>query len=215
MLRIADTGLGMDRDTLSHMFEPFFTTKPIGEGTGLGLSTVHGIIRQSNGSIRVESAPGRGATFTIYLPHAESAGNGPPAETARPAAAPSQGTVLVVDDEPDVRAMISRTLREEGYRVWEAGTADEALAAMPRHGVPLDLLVTDVVMPGMGGKELANQLRKLYPAVGVLFTSGHPDHVVYQHGLLERGQPFLQKPYSPDILVARMRQLLEAARLDA
>jgi len=207
-LTVSDTGYGMDHETVSRAFEPFFTTKPVGEGTGLGLSTVHGIVRQSSGYIRVDSAPGRGTTFTIYLPHV--AADDPAAQTSASPAPPSggAGTILVVDDEPEVRAMIARTLRDEGYCVLEVETGDEALAIAARRDAPLDLIITDVVMPGIDGGELAKRLTPLRPNVAVLFTSGHPDDVMRQRGLLGPGRSFLQKPYTPHVLAARVRHLL-------
>jgi CheY-like chemotaxis protein len=211
ILTVSDTGHGMNRETASRIFEPFFTTKPVGEGTGLGLSTVHGIVRQSNGSISVESAPGWGTTFKIYLPQT-MADLQPPVSPSPASRHPTSGTILVVDDQSQVRAMLVRALQEEGYTVLAAASAREALVIAMRDGARLDLMITDLLMPDMTGGDLAKQVQASYPSLAVLFTSGHPDEEMRQRGLLGAEQSFLPKPYSPEVLAAYVRQLLEQRR---
>jgi two-component system, cell cycle sensor histidine kinase and response regulator CckA len=215
-LRVSDTGVGMDPATLRRAFEPFFTTKPVGQGTGLGLSTVYGIVRQSGGYVSAESAPGAGATFTIYLPRgAPRAAEPPEPDRIRTAGAPppARGIALVVEDEPPVRQMVARVLVDEGYEVVQAANGAEALELVERLALDgsLKLVVTDLAMPVMGGRELARRLaeRPAQPApVPLLFISGYTgDELVRQH-LLERGQQFLPKPFSPDALAARVRRLV-------
>jgi two-component system cell cycle sensor histidine kinase/response regulator CckA len=207
VLSVSDTGVGIDRETLSRIFEPFFTTKPIGAGTGLGLSTVHGIVRQSSGYVAVESAPGRGTTFRVFLRHA--APEPKPRRSPTLDAAPrGSATILMVDDQPQVLAMLARALRKEGYTVLEATTAADALSAASSTDLKLDLLVTDLVMPQISGNELAGQIARLRPDLPVLYTSGHADEEMRQRGLLDVAQPFLQKPYSPEVLIERIRYLL-------
>ena len=214
ILQIADTGVGMDRTTLSRVFEPFFTTKPVGEGTGLGLAMVYGMVRQSEGYITVKSRPGKGTTFTIYLPQqgerAETVTAAAPAEA--PAARTPEGgprTVLVVEDEPLVRGILVRMLAKEGFEVLAAEDGADALALLQR--VQLDgrlgLVVTDLAMPGMGGRELAERLRKEGYRVPLLFISGYSDEDIARLGLLAPGQSVLRKPFSPSALADRVRQL--------
>jgi CheY-like chemotaxis protein len=215
---VTDTGVGMDPATLRRAFEPFFTTKPVGQGTGLGLSTVYGIVRQSGGYISAESAPGAGATFTIYLPRAapRSAVAPEPDRGIRAAGAPPpprRGIALVVEDESPVREMVARVLVDEGYEVVQASNGAEALELVDRLALDgsLKLVVTDLAMPVMGGRELARRLaeRPAQPApVPLLFISGYTDDELVRQNLLERGQQFLPKPFSPDALAARVRRLV-------
>ena len=201
MLAVTDNGIGMDEATRHRIFEPFFTTKPQGKGTGLGLSTVYGIVRQSGGSITVYSRPGEGCTFRCYFPPAvepkdefvESAGNHD-----------SHGheTVLVAEDEAQMRSLLRRCLASRGYQVLEASHGREALEVAARHDGPIDLLLTDVVMPHMSGKELAQRLRSLRPGLRVLFISGYSDEAIERHGGLAPDAVFLQKPMQPDVLGA-------------
>ena len=212
-LRVSDTGVGMDPTTLRRAFEPFFTTKPVGHGTGLGLSTVYGIVRQSGGYISAESAPGAGAVFTIYLPRAEAPL--PTASVATPAATvtprrTSRGIALVVEDEEPVRQMVARAMAEEGYEVIEAANGAEALELFEQRGLDgnLRLVITDLAMPIMGGRELARQLAERQPRPApLLFISGYTDDEVVRRGLLDPGQHFLPKPFSPDTLAERVRRL--------
>ena len=206
-LCVRDTGVGMDAQTLAHMFEPFFTTKGVGRGTGLGLSTVYGIVKQSNGYVFVESAEGQGTTIRILLPEADD--RLAPHPRARGTDAAGSGeVVLVVDDEPVVRAMMSRSLRDAGYEVIEAEDGPSALALAGNRAGPIHVLVTDLAMPGMRGRELARALAKLAPAARVLFVSGFAGDEVERLGLLEAGRPFLSKPFAPELLVERVRELL-------
>ena len=213
-LSVRDTGVGMDERTLEHVFEPFFTTKGVGRGTGLGLSTVYGIVKQSSGYVFVDSAVGQGTTIRILLPVAED----PPSPDQRspgPGASGSGETVLVVDDEPVVRAMMTRSLREAGYLVLEAENGPSAIAVAAQHPGPIDALVTDLAMPGMRGRELARTLATARHGLRVLFVSGFAGDEVERLGLLEAGRPFLSKPYSPEMLVERVRELLATRRAEA
>jgi CheY-like chemotaxis protein len=188
---VSDTGPGLDRETLSHLFEPFFTTKPVGQGTGLGLSTVYGIVKQSEGYVWAYSEPGHGVTFKIYLPMDASAAAVPPQPEAPVARANPGEVVLVVEDEEAVRNMTARLLENEGYRVLVSGNGREALESIQRGMARLDLVITDVAMPDMNGHELAAHLRRLRPGLPVLFMSGYTDDEMVRRGLLEPDHPFL------------------------
>ena len=209
MLAVTDTGSGMDATVRAHLFEPFFTTKEVGKGTGLGLATVYGIVKQSDGYISVYSEPGHGSSFKIYLPRI--------ATPARAAAGPQKGgpargteTVLVVEDEPAVLSLSRRALEAQGYVVLAASDAAAALRVVERHGGMIHLLLTDVVMPGLSGRELADQLAGQRPGIRVLYMSGYPGDAVVQHGTLPSGSAFLQKPFSPDGLARKVRDVLDA-----
>ena len=211
-LMVIDTGVGMDSGTLQLIFEPFFTTKPKGVGTGLGLSTAYGIAKQSGGLITVQSAPGRGSTFTIYLPRVDE-----PLEGIR--ATPQTGlplarseTVLVVEDEPAVLALSARALRAAGYAVLEAVRGPDALELAAGHPGPIELLVTDVFLPQLNGREVADRLRRSRPGLRVLYVSGFSDEVLGQGGPLEPGVAFLAKPFSTDALVRKVREVLDGSR---
>jgi two-component system cell cycle sensor histidine kinase/response regulator CckA len=206
-LSVRDTGVGMDARTLAHVFEPFFTTKGVGRGTGLGLSTVYGIVKQSSGYVFVESAVGQGTTIRILLPEADDP-LAPHSRASGPGAGGSGETVLVVDDEPVVLAMMTRSLREAGYEVLAAADGPSALALAQGHPGPIHVLVTDLAMPGMRGRELARAMAKIVPAARVLFVSGFAGDEVERLGLLEAGRPFLSKPFAPELLVERVRDLL-------
>jgi CheY-like chemotaxis protein len=213
VLAVSDTGHGMDAKTLSHAFEPFFTTKGVGHGTGLGLSTVYGIVKQSDGYVWAYSEPGHGTTFKLYLPAVDQAAPSP-GLAAPPAAIPGRGElILVVEDDEGVRWMIRRILVDAGYRVLEAADGKSALEQMGRDGAAVQLVVTDVVMPGMGGRALADELARLRPGIPVLFTSGYTDGEIVRRGLLEPGTAFVQKPFGPDTIVRRVRERLDAASL--
>jgi PAS domain S-box-containing protein len=210
-LRVRDTGVGMDPGTLSHLFEPFFTTKGVGRGTGLGLASVYGIVKQSQGYVTADSAPGAGTTMRVLLPLAEDQPAG-----AGPAAAPIGGggeTVLVVDDEAVVRAMMGRALEQAGYAVLHAESGAAALALAEAHPGAIDVLVSDLVMPSISGRELAHRLGERRPGLRVLYVSGFPGEEVERRGLLESGRPFLAKPFTPETLVERVREVAEAAPL--
>jgi signal transduction histidine kinase/DNA-binding response OmpR family regulator len=210
LLRMSDTGHGMDHETARHVFEPFFTTKGLGKGTGLGLSTVYGIVKQSDGYIWVDSEPGHGASFRIYLPLVDA-----PVAMAEPdstqGGAAGTETVLVVEDEAMVRAMVVRSLREEGYGVLEADSGAEALSLLDRTRAAVRLVITDVAMAEIGGRELGLRLAKRQPGLPVLYMSGYPLDEVVRRGLLEENQPFLQKPFAPIALLESVRALLDAS----
>ncbi len=209
MISVIDTGHGMDAEVQSHLFEPFFTTKEKGKGTGLGLSMAYGIVKQSNGHIEVESASGKGSTFKIYLPRVEEPLASPRLEAA-PAELPrGTETVLVAEDEEKVRALVREVLQGEGYTVLEAGDGEEALEVAGRHQGTVHLLVTDVIMPRLGGPELARRLQLLRPDMKVLFMSGYTDGDISSYGGLGSEAPLLQKPFQPMALSRRVREVLE------
>jgi two-component system, cell cycle sensor histidine kinase and response regulator CckA len=210
LLAVSDTGTGMDEETKGHIFEPFFTTKEQGKGTGLGLATVHGIVNQSGGRVVLYSEPGRGTTFKIYLPRVDQAPEvvtAPNGRAAEPAA--GQETVLVVEDDRAVREVVAETLAQRGYRVLRAPDGQTALELV--HGLqdPVHLLLTDIVMPGMTGRELAQALSAERSQVKVLYMSGYTDDAVVRHGVLARGVPYLQKPFTPDALALKVREVLD------
>jgi PAS domain S-box-containing protein len=209
MLMVGDTGRGMDRATLGHVFEPFFTTKDVGEGTGLGLSTVYGIVKQSGGFVWVYSEPGHGTAFKIYLPllvsYPETATVAPPI----PAEGGSE-VVLLAEDDPSVRGILARSLRDYGYTVLEAADGAEALELAQRQPAPPALLIADVVMPGMSGRELSEKLAESWPGIPVLFTSGYTGVDAVSRGLLQEDRNFMQKPLEPEVLARRVRQLMDA-----
>ncbi|HEX6558682.1 MAG TPA: PAS domain S-box protein [Longimicrobiales bacterium] len=209
-LLVKDTGFGMDPDTLSHVFEPFFTTKELGKGTGLGLATVYGIIKQSGGYITVESGPETGTSFSILLPVVNESASAPRAPTAQTGVSANGETVLVAEDEDAVRALASRILRKRGYHVLEARHGAEALEIAERHDGEIHLLLTDVVMPALGGRELGERLRRLRPRVKVLFMSGYTDDALLQRGMLQGSSSFLEKPFTPDGLARKVREVLES-----
>jgi len=214
MLAVSDTGVGMDAETMSHIFEPFFTTKEKGKGTGLGLSTVYGIVNQSSGNVWVYSELGRGTTFKVYLPRLQQ--TAPRLETATSPAISIRGTetVLLVEDEEGVRALVRDTLQAYGYKVLEARGAEHAEAILEKHSDPIHLLLTDVVMPQMSGKELAKRFFPRHPEAGVLYMSGYTDNAIVRHGVLEPGTSFLQKPFMPKTLVKKVREVLDSLRTD-
>ena len=209
MLAVTDTGTGMDATVRAHLFEPFFTTKEVGKGTGLGLATVYGIVKQSDGYISVQSEPGRGSSFKIYLPRLDAR---PRASSPGMKAGVSRGTetILVVEDEPAVLALSQRALETQGYVVLAASDATTALRLVERHGGMIHLLLTDVVMPGMSGRDLAHQLAARRPGTRVLYMSGYPGDAIVQHGEFQPGTAFLQKPFSPDGLARKVREVLDA-----
>jgi two-component system, cell cycle sensor histidine kinase and response regulator CckA len=215
MLAVTDTGHGMDAATLQKIWEPFFTTKPPGEGTGLGLSSVYGAVKQSGGFVWAESEPGRGTTIQVYWPqsHAEP----DPLEESSKHATVQGGneTVLIVEDEDLVRALAMRVLKAKGYRCYEARNAEEAIRLLQQDEIHIDLVITDVVMPGMSGGGLSDRLERLRPGVPILFTSGFTDEDVIRRGLLENNRPFLQKPSTPEELARKVRTVLDAAASSA
>ena len=212
LLAVCDTGHGMDAETRSHLFEPFYTTKEKGKGTGLGLSTVYGIVKQSGGSIIVESAPDRGTTFRIYFPRVEHEVSEPTGIVE--AIDPTHGreTILLVEDEPAVRGLVHETLRLHGYKVLEARHGIEALLTSAKYAGPIHLLLTDVVMPQMSGPEVAEKILTVRPEIKVLFMSGYPDHPVFDQGGVNRQTGFLPKPFSPPVLVQKVREVLNGVK---
>ena len=209
-LAFRDTGAGMDSETLSHIFEPFFTTKKLGEGTGLGLSTVYGIVQQNNGFIQVQSEPDRGTTFRIYLPrHGDTTDPLPQEEPAAPLPG-GRETILLVEDEPTVLHSTAQMIETLGYGVWKAGAPAEALRRVRESKGQIQLLVTDVVMPGMNGRDLAQQIRALLPELKCLFMSGYTADVIARNAVLEQGVHFIQKPFSRRDLATKIRKALDA-----
>jgi two-component system cell cycle sensor histidine kinase/response regulator CckA len=207
VLSVSDTGTGIDREIQERIFDPFFTTKEQGKGTGLGLSTVYGIVKQSGGYIWLESEVGRGSTFSIYLPRVQ-ADPAPERPDRAPAARPRSATVLLVEDEEGVRRVARKMLERSGFTVLEASNGEEALRLCAGREGAIDLVVTDVVMPGMGGGELVECLAALRPGIRVLFMSGYTDEAVEKHGALVPGASFVQKPFTPELLVSRVVEML-------
>jgi two-component system cell cycle sensor histidine kinase/response regulator CckA len=208
-LSISDSGHGIDAETLSHIFEPFFTTKESGKGTGLGLSTVHRIVKESGGDIWVESSPGAGATFTVCLPRAaQMVDHGESTATPVRSAAGSE-TVLLVEDEDGVRKLLTHVLHKRGYKVIEASNGAEALRLYERRGPEIQLVLTDMVMPQMSGRELGERLRALSPDLKIIYMSGYTDDVLVRTGALGPGMSFLQKPLRPEVLAAKVREALD------
>jgi two-component system, cell cycle sensor histidine kinase and response regulator CckA len=215
MIAVSDTGVGMNSDTLAHMFEPFFTTKERGKGTGLGLATVYGIVKQSGGYIWVYSEVGKGTTFKTYLPLVEEGEDAATVPAVEPAAAlAGSETVLLVEDEESVRSLSRSILKRYGYTVLEAGSGKDGLDVARNYPLPIHLLLTDVVMPEMGGTDLASRLETLRPGVRVLYMSGYTDDAVFRHGLLEKGRVFLQKPFTPENLARKVREALAGLAKD-
>jgi len=211
-LAVTDSGVGMDPETVRRIFDPFFSTKGQGRGTGLGLAVVDGIVRQSGGYLGVESAPGLGSTFEVLLPRLEGVEPDEDSTTPLPAAELDRGTVLVAEDEPPVRRVMVRALEGAGYRVLAAADGVEALEAMEASRAPIDLLVTDLVMPRMGGAALADRLRERDPTLRVLFVSGYPDRSAEELGLGRAGTRLLPKPFTPGELVVTVQELLARPR---
>ena len=201
----------MSDETQAHLFEPFFTTKERGKGTGLGLATVYGIVQQSGGHIRVNSATDRGSTFLIYLPRVEAPEDGAQGadRPLLPHPSPGTETVLLAEDEEVVRRLAREILTGNGYKVLEAGNGREALLLSEAHRGEIHLLLTDVVMPKINGRELSERIRLLRPGLRILYMSGYTDDAIFRHGILEDGIPFLQKPFSPEALARKVREVLD------
>jgi PAS domain S-box-containing protein len=211
LLEVSDEGTGMDAATLSRIFEPFFTTKGVGRGTGLGLSTVYGIVRQNGGYVDVESAPGAGSTFKVYLPEVEGAA--PAAEAAPRAAVPARDgggteTILLLEDEDGLRAIAREVLENAGYRILEARNVGEGVALASQHAAPIDAILSDVVMPGASGPQGVALIRAIHPRVRILYMSGYPD-LDDRHGALEPGDELIEKPFTAASLLARVRGVLD------
>jgi signal transduction histidine kinase len=209
MFAVSDTGVGMDADTLSHIFEPFYTTKPKDSGTGLGLSTCYGIVKQNNGDIQVSSEPGKGTTITVYLPAEETEQISPELHQKEEILRGTE-TVLLVEDDPGIRKLILRILGKAGYEVREASNGNEALALVQENRDSFHLLITDIVMPLMGGRELANRVSQLFPEIKILFMSGYTDDIIVQHDILDGGIMFIHKPFTPGDFLRKVRDTLDA-----
>lgn len=208
VLAVSDNGCGMDEQTKSRIFEPFFTTKELGKGTGLGLATAYGVVKQSGGYIEVQSQPNRGTTFLIYLPRGTGVETAPEPRSRTLETRGGSETVLLVEDEDPVRSMARQILQMNSYTVLEARDGVEALKVSGECRHPIDLLVTDVVMPHLSGRQLADRLSTLRPSMKVLFMSGHADDEIVRHRVLEPDMPFLQKPFTPSSLAGKVRELL-------
>jgi two-component system cell cycle sensor histidine kinase/response regulator CckA len=209
MLTVSDSGMGMSEAVKARIFEPFFTTKEMGKGTGLGLATVFGIVKQNRGYIWVYSEEGQGTTFKIYLPRVDRADRWLPRSRRVEPLPRGSETILLVEDEPAVRELAAEMLRGQGYQVLEANDGLEALELVGRLNGTLSLLVTDVIMPRMNGKELAKKMAETDPHVKTLFISGYTDEMIARHGILEAGVEFIEKPFSTASLVYKVRQVLE------
>jgi two-component system cell cycle sensor histidine kinase/response regulator CckA len=210
LLTVSDTGIGMDEQTKANIFEPFFTTKEKGKGTGLGLSTVYGIIKQSGGYIWVDSQSNKGTTFKIYLKPTEKIVESISKSKEIPASFEGTETILLVEDDDAVLNLSENVLKNYGYQVLNAKTGEQAQMISLQHKTPIQLLVTDVVLPGMGGRELANLLKRYHPEMEVLYVSGYPDEAIFHHGVLNDDVNFLQKPFSPEELAQKVREALDA-----
>jgi len=210
VIAISDTGVGMDEATKSRLFEPFFTTKPVHKGTGLGLSTVYGIVRQSGGWIWVYSEPGKGSTFKVYLPRAEPRSSDAQLELVQPDLQKGTETVLLVEDEPALLKLAASSLENCGYTILNASNGPAAIEIAAKHPGPIHLLLTDVIMPGMNGRELSNCLAPVRPEMRVLYMSGYTDDVIGSAGTLDSHVAYLQKPFSPNDLARRVREVLSA-----
>ena len=207
MLAVTDTGSGIAADVLQHLFEPFFTTKGLGKGTGLGLATVYGIVKQNNGGIDVESVVGQGSTFRIYFPRSEER------VAELPASAPERSTngkatILIVEDDPGIRDLSTKILSRYGYHVLAASGGDEAREISQRHDGDIHVLLSDVVMPGMNGPMVAEMLKTMRPGLKVVFMSGYTDNAIVRDAVMERGVPFLQKPFTPERLANKIVEVL-------
>jgi CheY-like chemotaxis protein len=212
VLRVVDTGVGMDAATQARIFEPFFTTKEPGKGTGLGLSMVHGVVRQHGGAVHVTSAVGIGTTFEILLPQVEAAPE--PARVDEPAGRETRGleTILLVEDEDDVRALAREVLERQGYTVLEASDGLQALRRCEEGAAGFDMILTDVVMPRMSGRELVDRVRAIRPEMRVLYMSGYTEDAILRHGVHDASTVLLGKPFTPAALLAKVREVLDRSR---
>jgi two-component system, cell cycle sensor histidine kinase and response regulator CckA len=212
MLAVSDTGIGMDQETQSHILEPFYTTK-LSEGSGLGLSTVYGIVKQSGGFLEVLSEPGKGSTFKIFLPSATETLE-PPAQITESPLLRGSETILLVEDVDEMRQLVDNVLKNYGYTVLTASHGREALLIGERHQGPIHLLLTDVVLPQMSGGELAERLKPLYPQAKVIYMSGYPEDAIIHDKVLEGEAGFIQKPFSPINLASKVREVLGSLSQD-
>lgn len=214
LLAVSDTGFGIDKETMPHIFEPFFTTKEPGQGTGLGLATVYGIVRQSGGNIWVYSEPECGTTFKVYLPRVEAEADALDAQIFRKELPQGSETILLVEDEDAVRRLAREILQMNGYKVFEAARGSEAIEICDRESGPIDIMVTDVVMPRMSGPQLADYLSTVRPSMKVLYLSGYSDSAIINHGVLSSGTAFLQKPFTPASLLHKVREILNSKEVE-
>jgi CheY-like chemotaxis protein len=208
VLAVGDTGHGMDAATLARVFEPFFTTKEAGKGTGLGLATVYGIVKQSGGHVSVHSEPGLGSTFKVYLPPSEDDVAAPVVAATATAVGGSE-TILLLEDEPALREVIREVLETAGYTVVTGPTPKEALQSALDARAAVDLVLTDVVMPNLSGREAAARVRAVHPSAPVLYMSGYTAEAIGHHGVLEATEHFLQKPFTTEVLLDKVRQVLQ------
>ena len=209
LLTVRDNGCGMNQETLEHIFEPFFTTKGLGRGTGLGLATVYGIVKQNYGFIHAASQPGEGSTFDIYLPRHTGVAAAPPEHAEEENPKGGKETILLVEDEPAMLSISSSMLTHLGYHVLAAASPEEALQLADKHTGPIHLLVTDVIMPGMNGRDLSKVIDSRHPGLRHIFTSGYTSDVMAARGMLEKGIHFIQKPFTIKRLAAKVREVLE------
>jgi PAS domain S-box-containing protein len=207
-LEVRDSGMGMTEEVKAHIFDPFFTTKGPGKGTGMGLSTVYGIVQQSGGYISVETKPGKGAAFEVVFPAVQDSVEAPPAPAPETAAAPARETILIAEDEESVRTFLRQVLSSQGYTVLEAGDGRKAIELAKAHQGDIHLLITDVVMPGLGGRELAERLARRRPGLRILFISGYTDDSILHHGVLDGDTAFMNKPFAPHTLLRKVREIL-------
>jgi CheY-like chemotaxis protein len=212
LLSVGDTGIGMEPSVLEHLFEPFFTTKGTGKGTGLGLSMVYGIVEQHGGTVEAVSEPGKGSTFRIFLPSTEGEAKRVPSVSVPREAPRGSETVLVVEDREEVRRLTGKMLELQGYTVLSAGSADEAISLARAREIPIDLLLTDVIMPGANGRELFERLSASRPGIKVLYMSGYAGDTIARQGVLEPGVSLVSKPFTLAILSRKVREVLDAGR---
>jgi len=212
MLRVTDTGTGIDPEIQAQIFEPFFTTKERDKGTGLGLATVYGIVKQSGGYIAVDSEKGKGASFSVYLQRVEETAAHPDLSNDLPASVRGSETILLVEDESSLRKLADMFLRDSGYQVLTAENGAQALQVARQHAGPIHLLLTDVVMPGINGRVLAERLAPSQPAMKILYMSGYTDSFIAGHGVLEAGAHLMHKPFTEETLTRKVREMLDANR---
>jgi two-component system, cell cycle sensor histidine kinase and response regulator CckA len=209
MLALTDSGTGIDAETLAHIFEPFFTTKEVGKGTGLGLATVYGVVKQSGGYIWVDSKPAQGASFQIFLPRVDETATTVTATAPLAETTGGSETILLVEDADSLRKLTRSFLESHGFRVLVAQSGEEAIQVEARHSGKIDLLLTDVVMPGMNGRVLSERLLPKQPGIRVLYMSGYTDSFIAGHGVLDRGTALLNKPFTEEALIGKVRDVLD------
>jgi CheY-like chemotaxis protein len=209
MFSVSDTGVGMTPEVRERIFEPFFTTKEKGKGTGLGLATAYGIVKQSEGNIWVYSEQGKGTTFKIYLPRVNEPLEEVGKEVLKEELPRGNETILIVEDEEEVRKLAAKILERQGYRILETSNGNDALVACEKHKSSIHLMLADIVMPGMSGSELAKLLKPLYPETKILYMSGYTDDAIVRHGVLEKGVNYIQKPFTMEELAKKVRKVLD------